>query len=969
MILTCQNCSTSFRLEERLLKPSGSKVRCSRCKHIWRAHPPEAPDTEPESPSSLEGQLDHGAAAAGLAAGAGLATTLASDDQDAVETPPAPTEDPGPPELKLGWEEPPALETDEDDDLVTDEINLDELDLLLEDEPPPAGTEVEDDFKTEELNLADLEKMLDSDVGDDAAAPAVTADTPGVDDINAFQEETDENIIEDLDLDMDDLESLLEEDKDLGDGLETPAPGEATPEPVEDEVKLDLAPELEDLLEDDVEEVGIEETEEIGLSEVEETDPGMTDAAAPDDGAADDIDLQLAPGIDSLFDEVEDKDIPLEETEELDFASLGLEDRPADQAPSEAAEEPDEMALELDLDDGPEGPPVLEEESPTQVQPPEGEDQLPLDDEAAELDLGDLEGILETDAAEPAKLSPGEEQPELVLELEGDTDEPAGAEEMDLALDDLDLGAPEPAETGEIEETRELDLDELESLLDDGEATPAEAPPPETPEIEGLELDLDLDAADDEGMEPDEATRELNLDDIEKILESQDAAPAIDEGAADDLELDLDLGDEAAPTADEAALLGENETTEGSDSLDLSDLEKMLDVEDTTDSPSPTTDTGAEELELDFDLQPATDEGDDLELEFDMLEDEGEEASALFDTSESEDLGLDLDIGDSPAPEKVELEEDLEFEIMDEDGGDELDLELIEDDAGGGDELDLDLLEDNAKDLDLDILEDGAEDFELDIVEDDDAAGPGAMVETAALGASGAAASRDLTQELMDEMAAADTQTMDVPPSEVKPIKPAPIPARKKTSKSLLLLLLLVLLGAGGYFLYDKTGFDFSKFKLSDLPEIPFVSKWLGAEKAPEAVVPVETSLKGNWVQNNNDGRLYVIQGRVKNEYSEPRSFIRVTGRIFADGRKFKMASQAYCGNMPSHADLENLPLAELQKRLGNRSGANNLNVKVAPGKEVPFTVIFADLPEDVELQEYAVEISGSLPVTPSQSK
>ncbi len=107
---------------------------------------------------------DHAAvAAAGLAAGAALTASLGADDQTPLEdTPPQPTsaDEGGPPELKLGFDEPPAPEAEQgaaEKDLVADEVNLDELDLLLTDDPVPSGPATEDDFKTEELNLADLE--------------------------------------------------------------------------------------------------------------------------------------------------------------------------------------------------------------------------------------------------------------------------------------------------------------------------------------------------------------------------------------------------------------------------------------------------------------------------------------------------------------------------------------------------------------------------------------------------------------------------------------------------------------------------------------------------------------------------------------------------------------------------------------------------------------------------------------------
>jgi predicted Zn finger-like uncharacterized protein len=41
MIIQCEKCNTKFNLDENLLKESGSKVRCSICKHVFTAFPPE----------------------------------------------------------------------------------------------------------------------------------------------------------------------------------------------------------------------------------------------------------------------------------------------------------------------------------------------------------------------------------------------------------------------------------------------------------------------------------------------------------------------------------------------------------------------------------------------------------------------------------------------------------------------------------------------------------------------------------------------------------------------------------------------------------------------------------------------------------------------------------------------------------------------------------------------------------------
>ena len=57
MIITCEQCETSFSLDEGLLKPTGSKVRCSKCKHIFVAYPP-APEEKVEETLTGLAQTD-----------------------------------------------------------------------------------------------------------------------------------------------------------------------------------------------------------------------------------------------------------------------------------------------------------------------------------------------------------------------------------------------------------------------------------------------------------------------------------------------------------------------------------------------------------------------------------------------------------------------------------------------------------------------------------------------------------------------------------------------------------------------------------------------------------------------------------------------------------------------------------------------------------------------------------------------
>ena len=49
MVVTCEECNTHFNLDESLLKETGSKVQCTKCKHIFVAYP-----TTPAPPEESE---------------------------------------------------------------------------------------------------------------------------------------------------------------------------------------------------------------------------------------------------------------------------------------------------------------------------------------------------------------------------------------------------------------------------------------------------------------------------------------------------------------------------------------------------------------------------------------------------------------------------------------------------------------------------------------------------------------------------------------------------------------------------------------------------------------------------------------------------------------------------------------------------------------------------------------------------
>ncbi|MDO8943057.1 MAG: zinc-ribbon domain-containing protein, partial [Desulfobacterales bacterium] len=56
MIVHCEGCESGFHVDEHLIKPTGSKLRCSKCRHVFMAYPP-APADEAEEPLILSDAL------------------------------------------------------------------------------------------------------------------------------------------------------------------------------------------------------------------------------------------------------------------------------------------------------------------------------------------------------------------------------------------------------------------------------------------------------------------------------------------------------------------------------------------------------------------------------------------------------------------------------------------------------------------------------------------------------------------------------------------------------------------------------------------------------------------------------------------------------------------------------------------------------------------------------------------------
>lgn len=187
---------------------------------------------------------------------------------------------------------------------------------------------------------------------------------------------------------------------------------------------------------------------------------------------------------------------------------------------------------------------------------------------------------------------------------------------------------------------------------------------------------------------------------------------------------------------------------------------------------------------------------------------------------------------------------------------------------------------------------------------------------------------------------------------------PAPRPPAERRKKSrkgwVWLMLLLVIMACGGYYYHARQQLTASWQKLlvdwQLIPEPPAEGKGLK---------PV--NLTGYFINNQREGRLFVVQGKVFNEGVEPRAAIVVKGSIYdVDGAQLIQQS-AFCGNPMDKEQLRAWPIMRISERMQNQFGEMLANLNLEPQRAIPFTLVFKDLPGEVA--EFEVIVESSEPV------
>ena len=116
------------------------------------------------------------------------------------------------------------------------------------------------------------------------------------------------------------------------------------------------------------------------------------------------------------------------------------------------------------------------------------------------------------------------------------------------------------------------------------------------------------------------------------------------------------------------------------------------------------------------------------------------------------------------------------------------------------------------------------------------------------------------------------------------------------------------------------------------------------------------------FIENEKAGQLFIIEGRVRNDFPGPRHWIHLRAKLYTDDGHIAQQLDFYAGNSLSDQQLRSLPLTELHNLIQRRPAAGEGDSIIAAQEEVSFAVPFGNLPELSNLSDYSVEILASQP-------
>lgn len=180
----------------------------------------------------------------------------------------------------------------------------------------------------------------------------------------------------------------------------------------------------------------------------------------------------------------------------------------------------------------------------------------------------------------------------------------------------------------------------------------------------------------------------------------------------------------------------------------------------------------------------------------------------------------------------------------------------------------------------------------------------------------------------------------EVPQAEQEPLPEMPVKKKFRFGK-LALVLLLVLAGAGG-------GWWYYAHRSAAKPQSE-------QDIAKQVELLTMRNVRQYYVDNEKVGKVFVIEGKVVNEFPQPKELITVEAAIYDKNKKALAVKRQLGGVQLSLFQLQVLSEKEMESFLNNKVEILTNNTNVPHGGEVPFMVLFYAPPEGVA--EFGVRI------------
>lgn len=699
----------------------------------------------------------------------------------------------------------------------------------------------------------------------------------------------------------------------------------------EPETGWDAAAEDPDLSTPDEEKTGTAEIDAFGADEAAE-DLGLDiePGAEPEAGQEEELDLS---SLDDVFDTEagQDGDAVGDAEEELGddlLEDLGLDlDMDAEPEPGEAiaAGEPEEATDvdELDLSG-------LDEALDMEGEPAE-EVVAAVGDTAGEDLLEDLDLEMDTEPQDEDSAAADElDMSDIRFELgdEAEADAEADADDEDA---DLELGLEMDSDFGEIEaDKQELDMVGFEETL--GMESPPETKADTGDDADELDLELDLEMEGDGQPETEPGVVDKPAGELEEEIE--------------DLDFELDMEFDPDEDLEGAELELESEDA---DDLDMTDIEQMLEIRDNDLAGGEVGESALdEETEVEKWKDTPGEKGvEDEAAEIDLSDLDFDTVSVEDVEIEDRELDLDLDEETIKSAEAIVAGRQASSEQPQ-----TLDISHFEDDDEG--RTDTGVVSEGDIELEFEVEGDATDGMGGEAAAD--AAEPAQQLENLSMD------TPPIMPEKDEGAAAEEPKKKKARKEKKKKVKKTRPVGKSSTAKPALAILLLLLIAFGAVVVLDRYAGIEIPYATEYARQVPYVNELMKPVMKKTGEITT-SNINSRFVENENSGRLFVITGQVKNEFSESRRFIQLTGKLFASGKALVKEETIYCGNTLTDTQLVQMNLADVNKKLSNRFGDNQSNVDVKPGQQLPFMVVFSDFPQDLE--EFTIEVVGSSPVQP----